>query len=101
MVVARDVNVTHIKGHKPDHNEEERRKSVQNAFKEAKVILGDPDDYLLPLKEEKPDLVLLGYDQNMPPGCALNQLPCAVERLKSYRPEKYKSSLLAGKQVSE
>ena len=93
IVVARDRNVERIKGRAPDQNEEERRKTVLAAIPEAQVVLGDPGDFLAPVRSIKPDLILLGYDQRFPPGVTDADLPCPVERLPAFEPGKYKSSL--------
>ena len=94
MVVARDATVEHIKGFKPDHTEEERKKGIEAAHPDVTVVLGDEEDYLVPVRELKPDLILLGYDQKLPSSITEEDLPCPVERLEAFEPEKYKSSLL-------
>lgn len=96
VIVARDRNVERIKNLTPTHNEQERMKTVQDAFPMAHVRLGDPTDFLTPLKEIEPDLILLGYDQKLPPGVTEEDFPCAVERLTAFRPEEFKSSLRRG-----
>ena len=93
VVVARDANVAHIKGKSPMQNERERLNALQQAFPNAQVQLGDTDDFLTPVREIKPDLILLGYDQKLPPGVSQKDFPCPVERLPSFEPEKWKSSL--------
>lgn len=92
VVVARSENVKKLKGRAPRQNEEERMQRVQSAFPETKVILGDPEDFLVAIREEKPDLLLLGYDQKLPPGVRGEELP-RILRAVSYKPEIYKSSL--------
>ncbi len=94
VVVARDANVNMIKGRPPDQTETVRQQAVQNALPEATVILGDAHDFLRPVREIAPDLILLGYDQELPPGIAEEMLPCPMERLAAFEPQKYKSSLL-------
>lgn len=92
IVVARDETVVRIKGKRPRQSQEERLRSVQDAFPDAHPILGAPEDYLTPVREVEPDLILLGYDQKLPPGVTDQDLHCAVERLPAFEPEKYKSS---------
>lgn len=94
VVIARDCNVEKIKKLKPSHNEEERMRAVQFALPSATVVLGDPVDFLAPVRAIKPDLILLGYDQRMPPGVAEDQLGAPVERLPSFDPHIHKSSIL-------
>ncbi len=93
VVVARDRNVERIKGRPPDQGEEQRMAGVQSAYPQAHVLLGDADDFLVPVRAVQPDIILLGYDQALPPGVTEADLPVAVERLGPFEPEKYKSSL--------
>lgn len=94
VVVARDRNVRSIKGRYSVHNEEERASLVRRAVPAANVILGDVDDFLAPVRALAPDLILLGYDQEFPPGVKQGDMPCEVERLPAFHPEKYKTSLI-------
>lgn len=62
VIVARDSNVTHKP--KPIIPEEQRLEMV-NALKVVdKAILGSENDMFEPLKEIRPDIITLGYDQN-------------------------------------
>lgn len=94
VVIARDQNVQHIKGFLPDHSEQERCNAVQEGFPDAHVILGNETDYLAPIRRIEPDLILLGYDQKLPPEIEEGDLGCTVERLEAFEPERYKSSFL-------
>ena len=93
VIVARDQNVLRIKGHTPAQSEEERRRAIEETFSDAHVVLGDPEDFLKPVLDIHPDLILLGYDQQLPPGVTEADLPCPTERIGAFKPEKYKSSL--------
>ena len=92
VVVARDATAQLIKGHPPDESQEQRLAGVKKAFPKAEVLLGDAEDYLVPVRQVKPDLILLGYDQALPPGVTMEDLPCPVERAPAFKPETYKSS---------
>ncbi len=92
-VVARDRNVEKLKGRMALQTEDERKKAVEEAFPAIHAVLGDAMDFLAPVREIKPDLILLGYDQALPPGVKESDLPCEVERLPAFEPDKYKSSL--------
>ena len=94
VVVARDRNVQVIKGRFPVHDEDERMSHVRNAVPGAAVVLGSTEDFLSPVRAIDPDLILLGYDQDFPPGMKPDDLQCEVERLPSFHPEKYKTSLI-------
>ena len=94
VVIARDKNVEKIKGRAPEQSEEERKQTIEKVFPAVHTVLGDPENFLVPVREIRPDLILLGYDQKLPPGVLEKDLQCSVERLEAFSPEKYKSSLL-------
>ncbi len=94
VVIARDRNVQKLKGRTALQPEDERKRAVEDAFPGAHVVLGDATDFLVPVREITPDLILLGYDQALPPGVKESDLPCTVERLPAFEPERWKSSLL-------
>ena len=93
VLVARDENVEKFKGRKPEENESTRVANVLRNFPKATVVLGEHADYLHRVRELKPDLILLGYDQKMPPGITEVDLPAPTERAQPYKPEEFKSSL--------
>ncbi len=95
VIVARDANVQRIKGKLPKYDERVRSAAIRTAFPDATVRLGDESgDFLAPIRKFSPDIILLGYDQQLPPGVQAKDFPCAVERLEAFEPQKYKSSLL-------
>lgn len=94
VIVARDSNVLRLKGRAPEQNENERRAVIKCAYPDVTAILGDQDDFLAPVRRHRPELILLGYDQRLPPGVNETDFPCPVERLAAFAPEKYKSSRL-------
>ena len=94
VVIARDANVERIKGRAPSQRETERQAALQAAYADADVVLGDPQDFLAPVRAIAPDLILLGYDQQLPPGVTEVDLPGTVERLPAFEPDKWKSSKL-------
>ena len=93
VVVARDETVQKIKGHTPRQSADERVQAIIEKYPQATVIIGHATDYLAPVRDIQPDCILLGYDQKFPPGIAEKDLPCPIERLAPFQPEKYKSSL--------
>jgi FAD synthetase len=93
IVVARDANVQKIKGKQARQSMEERMAAIQNSYPQAHVIAGHAEDFLEPVRTVKPDLILLGYDQKLPPGVKEVDLPCHIERLPAFEPKLYKSSL--------
>lgn len=93
VVVARDMTVERIKGRKPEQSEGERLAAMQKKFPQVHIVFGDNEHYLRPVLEVVPDMILLGYDQELPPGVQLKDLPCPVERLPAFEPGRFKSSL--------
>lgn len=94
VVVACDANVLKFKGRSPLQSEDERVRVIQDAYPDAHVILGDDTgDYLKRVHEVKPDLILLGYDQKLPPNVSVTDLGTKVDRLDAFEPEVHKSSL--------
>lgn len=99
VVVARDKTVQAVKGALPRNSEEVRLKGVEESELADEVILGNLENKYLVLKEVRPDIVALGYDQKVD----LNELQEKIQeleldskivKLKSYQPEIYKSSKL-------
>jgi len=92
IVVARDATVQRLKGRAPHQAEDERCGAIASAFPVAHVVLGHPSDYLEPVRAVQPQLIILGYDQALPPGVTVGDFPCRVERLPAFHPERFKSS---------
>ena len=94
VVIARDTTVERLKGRSPVQNEEERRNAVAAELPEATVLLGDAVNFLKPVCGARPEKILLGYDQKLPPGIQMEDFPCPVSRLPAFEPDRYKSSRL-------
>jgi len=62
VIIARDSNVTHKP--KPIIPEEQRLEMVDALRTVDKAILGSEKDIFEPLKEIRPDIIVLGYDQH-------------------------------------
>ncbi|MEM4868789.1 MAG: DUF357 domain-containing protein [Desulfurococcaceae archaeon] len=67
VVVSRDVNFEKFKGRKPALGEQERLRVVSSLKYVASARLGDKEDFLKPIEETKPDIILLGPDQWITP----------------------------------
>ncbi len=94
VVVARSAHVLSIKQRAPVQSEEERMHAVRAAFPSATVLLGDESDFLRPVRETQPDLIVFGYDQRLPPGVSFGDFTCFLERLPAHHPTIFKSSLM-------
>jgi FAD synthetase len=62
VIVARDSNVTHKP--RPIIPEEQRLEMVNALGMVDKALLGSESDMFEPLKQIRPDIITLGYDQN-------------------------------------
>lgn len=98
-VIARDETVQKVKGIEPHNSETIRMKNLKKANFADKVILGDLKDKYKVIKKFQPDVIALGYDQfaftyRLEKFLIDEKMKTRVERLKPYRPEIYKSSLI-------
>jgi FAD synthetase len=100
--VARDVNVTRIKGRLPYETEDERVTELKKEILIDEVCLGSITDYIEHIRSISPDVIALGYDQHSYTE-ALSQklqqigLSPRIVRCDPYKPEIYKSSKLRTK----
>ncbi len=102
--VALDINVKKIKGQKPVTNQNMRMHTVSQIPLVDKVVLGASKDYLSHITKEKPNIIALGYDQeayteNLVSKLRKRGLDVEVIRLKPFKHEVYKSTLLKKKMV--
>ncbi len=99
VVIARDENVIKIKKIKPYHTEKERMEIMKSLKMIDSAILGDKKDVYKVIKQEKPDVIALGYDQNVFVDKLENYLKkekinSIIVRLKSYKEKRLKSHLI-------
>lgn len=85
VIVARDSNVTHKP--KPIIPEEQRLEMVKALGMVDKASLGSETDMFEPLKQIRPDIITLGYDQNFDINFLENELikrglPAKVVRIQ-------------------
>jgi FAD synthetase len=98
VVVARDINVKRIKGFFPKLNETARKKIVESLKIVDKAVLGNKTNWLQAILKNKPDVICFGYDQKVPDNFEKilknNKVKLAIFKLKPYKPEKYKASII-------
>lgn len=94
VIIGRNKTIEKVKGKLPKHNEQERLKAIQSLPFVDKARLGDKKDPLIPIKEENPDLICLGYDQNSFSNL-IKDTPTL--RIQPFKKDTYKSSLLKNK----
>jgi FAD synthetase len=98
VVVSRDSNAIK-EGKQLKFEEKERHARVAEQKIVDKAVLGNEDDKLKIVEQEKPDVICLGYDQQvneekLKEALAKLELSPKIVRAKAYFPEKYKSSIL-------
>lgn len=99
-VIARDKTVLDIKKRETMNSEQKRMRVLKDSGLADKVIFGNSGDKYLIIRKYKPDVICLGYDQKAFTTDLARKLKefhldkTAITRLKSYYPNKYKSSKL-------
>lgn len=101
VAVGRDSVVTKLKRRTPIQSERLRRRTVAALPYVHRAILAsrNPWHRFAFIKKLKPDIIALGYDQrhftaNLHRELKAHGLDCRVIRLKPYKPQHFKSSLL-------
>lgn len=100
VVIARDETVVKIKGREPQNNEITRLGMIKQLGLVDRVILGSRSNKYKRIKEIKPAIICLGYDQrafteNLDEKLKeLNLQNTKIVRLKPHKPDVYKSSKL-------
>ncbi len=99
VIIGRDETVQKIKGRSPQNKEGERLIKVEQQKIVDKALLGNLDDPYKIIKQERPDIIALGYDQNsfskgLKSKIKKLNLETQIVRLKPFEPEKYESSKL-------
>ena len=100
VVVARDESVLEIKGREPVHSEQQRLAAVQQLSFVDKAVLGNKISKRYEIvRELKPDIIALGYDQK-PSEAELRgtlekmELHPAIVRVPAFNEKEFKSSKL-------
>lgn len=91
-VVASDETIRKLKKHEPRFSQKERLSAVKQEPIVDKAILGDRKDYGKVLEREKPDVICIGYDQEIPPGLKNILKRYKILTLEPFQPDVYKSS---------
>ena len=95
VVIARDINVEIIKRRKSFEDESKRFKNVKKAIEVDYVVFGGAinNKYDI-IRKLKPDVLCLGYDQGANLEELKRQFNGEILRMKPYKEETYKSSLM-------
>lgn len=98
--VARDSVATRVRRYAPRNSEEVRQRLLVAHPLVDEAVLGDETGYVHHILLVKPDIIALGYDQkgeyveNLERDLHEAGLSTRVIRLKSYKPETFKTSKL-------
>ncbi len=99
VIIARDETVKKIKGEYPYYTEKQRLKNLKNTGFADKITLGGLGNKYDVIRKIRPDVIALGYDQfaftyQLEKFLIDERIDAQITRLKSYKPEIYKSSLI-------
>jgi FAD synthetase len=100
VAVAQDHIVRHLKGHEPQLSIADRFEHLQNEDGVDEVVIGDADLSVYEVvKQHKPDVVALGYDQmllkeDLEKNRDKFNWPLELRVVSGYEPNIYHSSLL-------
>jgi len=99
VIVARQSRAEKLRHRKLCFNQKKRLAEISNLKFVDQVLLGDKKDQYQSIKKIKPDIIALGYDQKetvMNLGKKIKELglKTRIARIRAYRPEEFKSSLL-------
>lgn len=100
--IARDKNVTRIKGRQPHFNENKRLAVVKKSGLADRVVLGAIKSYLNKIVQLNPHIIALGYDQTaytkgLAKALLEKGLKVKIVKLKPHKPHLYKSSIIKNK----
>jgi FAD synthetase len=107
VLVARDKTVRIFKKQETRNKEQERLKKLKSSRMADEVILGNFNDKYAVIKIYAPEVICLGYDQKFFTRGLRKKLDAfglkntKIIRLKPFKPEIYKSSILIAKETSK
>lgn len=96
VIVARDQTAARVKGEAPFHSERQRREILRHIDLVDEAILGDIKDVYKIVRQRRPEIIALGYDQRV----FVAELKIRLKdwglktrlvRLKAYRPATFKT----------
>ena len=106
-MIASDNTVLKRKGHRPCLPESDRREIVSSLKPVDRAILGHREaDYLGPLRELKPDIVCVGYDQKdiknlLKKLIAKGKLPIRIVQIRKFGQDGLNSSTAVKKRIAK
>jgi len=94
VIVTSDKKIEAIKHRRPKQNQKQRLRKLRGLQLADKIVLGESAGKYKLIDKIKPDIIALGYDQKIPVPLKNEIKKYKIVRLKPFKPEVYKSSLL-------
>lgn len=99
LILSRNETVKNLKGYYPSEDIETRAHNLALTELVNLIIYGRLDRHYQVIKKYQPDVICLGYDQNhfidkLDEKIKQYGLKTKVIRLKAYKPERYKTSVI-------
>lgn len=99
VIVALDETVQAVKNHNPRLDQDQRQQVVNDHPLVDEALLGQPGDKYQVIEQVKPNIILLGYDQQafidrLETELTERGMKVDIRRASPYHPEEYKSSKL-------
>ena len=95
VVIALDATVKHVKGKLPIQSQTERLNRVQQEKTVDVAVLGNVQDKYQVIRDYRPDIICLGYDQTHFTKNLSQSFPSiTIVRLPPHQADRYKSSLI-------
>lgn len=103
--IARDINVTRIKGQKAENTERDRLNLVSNCKLVDSAVLGAKKDFFKKIEKIDPDIIAIGYDQiayveELKVKITEKKLDIKVKRLKPFKPNLHKTTINKSKNIN-
>jgi FAD synthetase len=100
VVVARDITVNEVKGHFPNRSELLRLKTVKQCKLVSEARLGNIGNPYEIIKEIKPEIIGLGYDQtaftaDLESELKKSEITVGIVRLKPFKSEVWHSKIIS------
>lgn len=107
VVIARDTTVLQLKGRLPIFNEKDRMAIVNSLKSVDEAVLGDAIHHCRIIEKIKPDIICLGYDQDITTQKLSLQLKKmnisirSIVRIRPFRPRIHKSTLYKTRAINK
>ncbi len=94
VVISHEDKVRNNKNREPRESDQVRKQKVEELKIADLVLVGDPGNNYKILERIEPDIIALGYDQQIPKPLKNKVKKYKIITFSPYKADKYKSSLL-------